>query len=456
MVSVIIPVLNEAATVGSVVRICKASPVVDEIIVVDDKSTDDSAKKAAAAGAHVVTSTRIGKGASMRDGLFLSKSDAVVFLDGDVEYPADTIEKLTAPVLSDKADFVKGTFSRQAGRVTELVAKPLLTLLYPELAVFSQPLSGVIAGKRSFLERIVFENDYGVDVGILIDMWSIKARIAETHIGNIQNKMKMWRELASMSRDVSRAILKRLTGASLVNLDSLGEIAIIRNQMEYAIQETLKQLKKIIVFDMDNTLLQGRFIETAAHQLGFKEELYDVVAAHQEPYLTTKLIARFMKGNDISRLLRIADLIPLVEDAQAVIGELKKRGYITGIITDSYDVIANHIKLKTGIDFTLANELEFSNSVATGEVKIPSFFMRNEKSVCNHTYCKTHALLYLTEKYSIPISNVIAVGDSSNDVCMVKKAGVGVAFYSNNSLLNSIADQKIEERSFVKLMEIAL
>jgi glucosyl-3-phosphoglycerate synthase len=225
--------------------------------------------------------------------------------------------------------------------------------------------------------------------------------------------------------------------------------------MENAINEKLHLLKKMIIFDMDNTILLGRFIDSAARAFNFEKELVEIVSKNQESYLITKLIAKHLKGIDLSGLIKLVDTIPMVEDVIHVIRELKTRGYIIGIITDSYDIIANHIKMKIGADFALANELEFSHSIATGEVKIPSFFLKNDRSTCNHTCCKSNALHGLSEKYSIPFSNIIAIGDSDNDICIVKNAGVGVAFCSGNAILNSIADQKIEEKRFEKLLEFA-
>lgn len=167
MVTVIIPALNEEKTIASVVRYCQSKPAVAEIIVVDDKSFDNTVKYAQEAGAKVITSTKIGKGASMKDGLLCAKNNIVVFLDGDIDpYPEKMLEQMTAPIIADRFDFIKATFARNSGRVTELVAKPLLSMFFPELAHYSQPLSGMIAGKKKFFENIDFYNDYGVDVGI--------------------------------------------------------------------------------------------------------------------------------------------------------------------------------------------------------------------------------------------------------------------------------------------------
>lgn len=456
-ISVIIPTLNEEKTIGPVVRLVKKQKSVSEVIVVDDKSFDRTVEEAKNAGAQVILSTKIGKGASMRDGLLLAKNDIIAYLDGDVEnYAADIVGKLTAPIVRNQADFVKSTFMRKAGRVTELVAKPLLTILFPQVAHFTQPLSGAIAGRKNFFEKIKFEDDYGVDVGILLDMHLLGARMAEVNVGEIQHKMKPWHQLSKMSREVAKAILSRATNQAFANLDSLEEINIIRDQMEYAIKETLLTYKKMIIFDNDNTILMGRFIDLAAKKFGFENQLAEIRAKNQNLFLTTKQITQLLKGKNVAELLAVAEMVPIVPDTVEVVKELKKRGYIVGIISDGYDVVVNHIKNKIGADFALTNELEFSQSVATGEVKIPSFFIKNEKSPCEHNYCKSNALLHIAQQYAIPHSNIVAVGDSQFDICMVKMAGVGVAFCSPNPVLNSVADQQIDVKSFRPLLEFAM
>ncbi|MBI4713506.1 MAG: glycosyltransferase [Planctomycetes bacterium] len=246
MISVIIPTLNEEKTIGPVVALARQSKGVGEVIVIDDKSTDRTVEVAKEAGANVITSTNIGKGSSMRGGLMLARNNIVVYLDGDIDnYVPDIIERLTNHIIKNEADFVKSTFEREAGRVTELVAKPLLNLLMPEALRFNQPLSGIIAGKKEFFQKVDFENDYGVDIGILLDMIKTGARIKEVNIGMLRNKMKQWRELGNMSRDVSRAILKRAHKHPAFSLDSLETINIIHYQMEMAIKESLAPLSRI-------------------------------------------------------------------------------------------------------------------------------------------------------------------------------------------------------------------
>ncbi|MBK7308681.1 MAG: glycosyltransferase [Chitinophagaceae bacterium] len=135
MITVIIPALNEEKTVAQVVKLAKNSPQVTEVIIVDDKSMDNTIEQARKEGASVITSTRLGKGASMKDGVLVAKNEIIAFLDADiVSYQENIIELLTSPLIIDEADFVKSYFTRQAGRVTELVAKPLLSI--PLIRIF--------------------------------------------------------------------------------------------------------------------------------------------------------------------------------------------------------------------------------------------------------------------------------------------------------------------------------
>jgi len=454
MITVIIPTLNEQSTISQVIQLVQGTNLVTEILVIDDKSLDDTIKNAKSEKVKIFTSTKLGKGSSMRDGMLLSNNEIIAYLDADiVTYPQNIIELLTGPIMSGEADFVKSFFNRQAGRVTELVAKPLLSILFPELAHFSQPLSGMIAGKKSLFEKVTFENDYGVDIGLLIDMSHLNARIAEVNIGYIENRMQSWEQLAKMSNEVSRAILTRAELIKQSNLEILENISIIRDQMDYAIKESVSGLKKMLIFDMDNTILHHSFITTLAAEYKFKDKLISIVTENSNPYTRTKLIARLLKGLNIKQLIDVVDSIPVTQDFQNIINIFKNNGYICGIISDSYDCITNHIVNKFGLDFSIANELEFSNSMATGEVKIPSVFIKTRESYCNHDFCKSNAMREIAKRYNIDVKNIIAIGDSESDICMIKDCGIGVSFCSSNETLNLIASKIISERSFTSLAE---
>ncbi len=457
MITVIIPALNEETTIGWVVGLAIKSPDVTEVIVVDDKSMDNTVEEARKAGATIITSTKLGKGASMKDGVLVAQNEIIVFLDADITtYPENIIALLTQPVTLRKADFVKSYFSRQAGRVTELVAKPLLSILYPGFPSFWQPLSGMIAGKKTLFNTIHFEEGYGVDIGLLIDMYQAGAKIEEVSIGHIENRMQSLEELGKMSKDVANTIIKKSHGIPNQNLETFENIQVIREQMEFAIRESLLSLKKIAIFDMDNTILRKSFINTAANAFGFKKELLDVVTNSNNAFIRTKLIARMLKGKSIGELLELTDSIEVTPYMQEIITALKKQGYITGIISDSYDCVTNHLKNKFGFDFTISNELEFSKSIATGEVKIPSLFLLDDKSQCKHDYCKLNGLIAVGDSYKVDLKNILFIGDGENDICCIKKVGIGVSFCSTNQMVDSVADYIIKEPDFKHLLKIII
>lgn len=209
MISVIIPAYNEEENIKTVIDICKRNKDVSEIIVVNNLSTDRTEEIALKEGAKVVFCDKQGKGYAMEVGIKEAKNECIVFLDADIsDYSHDVVSQLAKPILSDNIDFVKATFDREGGRVTELVAKPLLKLLFPNVK-YTQPLSGMIAGKKSIFQKIEFEKDYGVDIGILLDMINLDVKIEEVKIGKIKNVSKSWRALEKMSTEVMKAILKR-------------------------------------------------------------------------------------------------------------------------------------------------------------------------------------------------------------------------------------------------------
>ena len=458
MISVIIPVLNEEDTIANVVKFALKNSMVTEVIVVDDKSIDNTVKIAIENGAKVIESTKLGKGVSMKEGVMFSKNEIVVFLDGDIDpYPDNTIEFLTQPIINNEFDFVKSTFNRNAGRVTELVAKPLLSIFFPELLGFNQPLSGMIASKKSIFETLDLSEHYGVDIGILIDMHLQNARMKEVEIGYIENKSKPWQALGKMSKEVAQTIIvKAATNKNPnYNFEELGVVNEIRSQMEFAIRDQLKSLEKLMIFDMDNTLLKGRFIDVCADRFNFKDTLMEIRYNESDPIIITKLVAKLLEGKNIHELIEIAESIEIISDARNIIYEMKRRGFIVGIVSDSYDCITQHIKNKLDMDFALSNELEFSKSICTGEVKLPSFYFSNNNSICKHKICKTNAVLNLLEKYNIKLENTIAIGDSFNDLCMIKQVGLGISFCTTDELVRHHADMNIKEQSFSLLLEVA-
>lgn len=210
-ITVIIPAHNEENTIAQVIDEVSKKVSLKNIIVVNNCSTDKTSVIALQKGARVVECPNKGKGYAMAEGLKHVTTNITVFIDGDLQiYQDDIIKVMTSPIINDDIDFVKSTFERNGGRVTELVAKPLLELLFTEdVNKFGQPLSGIIAGKTEKFRNIVLEKDYGVDIGILLDMIKSGAKIKEVYIGKIDNNSQSWDSLTEMAKEVAKAILKR-------------------------------------------------------------------------------------------------------------------------------------------------------------------------------------------------------------------------------------------------------
>ncbi|HRH60322.1 MAG TPA: HAD-IB family phosphatase [Chitinophagaceae bacterium] len=443
MITVIIPALNEANTIRRVIRQVKKNENVSEIIVVDDQSMDGTVSVAHEEDVRVVTSTSIGKGHSMREGMMLAKNEILVFLDADIpNYNKDIIALLAEPLINNEADFVKSYFDRQAGRVTEILVKPLLEFFFPHLTAFKQPLSGMIAGLKSFFNKVEFENDYGVDIGLLIDMHNVKARIREVCIGEIENDMQPLQALSRMAKQVANAIIKRINIFTYMYTQKEEDepVAARMSQLEFALREKIRCPDKLIVFDMDNTLLRGSFIKTAAEKFGFTGKLRKIYEKELSSMQRTKEIAKLLAGKSFAELINVAESIPLIGDAMQVIQKLKLHGYVCGIISDSYHTITNHIANLLGLDFSLANELEFDKSIATGNVHIPHHFMESPAGKCTHEYCKANMFSHIAKSFHIHPLYTVAVGDGENDICMLQSASTAISFNAVSPMVNAAAD----------------
>ena len=213
-ITVVIPAKNEEKTITQVIENVKQNENVKQIIVVNNGSNDNTVKCAKDAGVEVIDCDNQGKGYAMEMGMRYVKNNIVAFIDADINnYSDNLIEILTNPIINNEADFVKSTFIRtKGGVVTEVAVKPLLNLLFPDMYKFSEPISGMIAAKKSVLDILEFEKDYGVDIGILIDVVQNGNRVTEVNIGEIENMSHIFKTnetMSNMSTQIIRAILKR-------------------------------------------------------------------------------------------------------------------------------------------------------------------------------------------------------------------------------------------------------
>jgi glucosyl-3-phosphoglycerate synthase len=234
-VSVCLPARNEERTIGAILeRLARLRELglVDQVAVVD-ASEDQTATIARSLGAEVYGQDQLmpelggalGKGDAMWRSLQVLRGDYVVFLDADSEqFGEHYVTGLLGPLLTRPTlAFVKGFYRRpfrigdltlpdEGGRVTELMARPLLRAFYPELATVEQPLAGELAARRELLVQLPFVTGYGVDVALLIDAYRIAGLdgLAQVDLEERQNDHQPLRELSSMASAVLEAVSSRL------------------------------------------------------------------------------------------------------------------------------------------------------------------------------------------------------------------------------------------------------
>ncbi|MGW0498271.1 glucosyl-3-phosphoglycerate synthase [Streptomyces sp. NPDC003007] len=239
-VSVVLPALNEEATVGDIVAVIRHDlmrqvPLVDELVVVDSGSTDHTSEVAAAAGARVVHRDGIlprlpaapGKGEVLWRSLLVTRGDIVCFVDADLrDFSSDFVSGIVGPLLTEPdVDLVKAMYDRplagaagQGGRVTELMARPLLNMHWPRLAGFVQPLGGEYAARRSLLERLPFPVGYGVELGMLVDALHLAGldALAQVDVGMRKHRHQDGQALGRMAAAIYRTAQLRLARGHMI------------------------------------------------------------------------------------------------------------------------------------------------------------------------------------------------------------------------------------------------
>jgi glucosyl-3-phosphoglycerate synthase len=246
-VSVCLPARECAQTVGEIVGVLtglREAGAIDQLLVVDAASEDRTAEIARRAGAEVVQEAELlpkmgpvlGKGDAMWRALSALSGELVVFLDADSEgFSAHFATGLLGPLVCEPGvGFVKAFYRRPfqqngislpegGGRVNHLLARPALSLFYPELAAVRQPLAGEVAARRELLERVPFATGYGVEVAMLIDVWRELGLegIAQVDLDVHRNRHQPLSALSEMSETVLAAIVRRLVSEGRLSMEGI-------------------------------------------------------------------------------------------------------------------------------------------------------------------------------------------------------------------------------------------
>lgn len=209
----------------------------------------------------------------------------------------------------------------------------------------------------------------------------------------------------------------------------------------------------IAAFDMDGTLIQGRLVFALADRFDLSEKVRSIqsrpqITGHEQ----TKAIAALFAGLTRKDLESAIESIPLTKNSERTIAVLKERDYRIGIISDSYTIAAGFVANRLNLDFVMANKLEVSNGRITGKVDMPLGWDKIN-CFCKISVCKRYHLEKSAHQFGVPIKNTLAVGDTRSDICMIQRAGVGVAFMPKDEDIKNASNNIIIEPDLLKVLE---
>ncbi len=209
---------------------------------------------------------------------------------------------------------------------------------------------------------------------------------------------------------------------------------------------------KLFAFDMDGTLLEGRTILYLAKAFGFYDDAVRIIESDIPKKEISQSLAAHLAGVRVEDFIDVVEKIPLMKGASETVSAIRSMGHKTAIITDSYTLAAEHFKRMLGMDDAVGNRLEVLNGKITGELHMPLNCMTPE--ACNHpSICKKETLKSLCNKYNLKLSGTIAIGDNLVDGCMLKAAGLGIAFDPKDKSLEDQADVVIREKDLREVLK---
>jgi phosphoserine phosphatase len=212
-------------------------------------------------------------------------------------------------------------------------------------------------------------------------------------------------------------------------------------------------LSNLAAFDMDGTLIQGRLVFALADRFDLSDKVRSIqshrlMSGHEQ----TKAIAELFEGLTRKDLESAIASIPFTHHCERTVSALKDRGYKVGIISDSYTIAAGLVGDRLNLDFVMANELQILNGKITGKVDMPLGWDRIG-CYCKISVCKRYHLEKSAQQFSVPIKNTLAVGDTKSDICMIQRAGVGVAFMPKDEEVKKATDKIVSEPDLLKVLE---
>lgn len=241
--------------------------------------------------------------------------------------------------------------------------------------------------------------------------------------------------------DVGNADLSKLKRELLKEGEKIG-LDIVIQPYESAFKE-----KRLIVFDLDSTLIDAEIIDELAREAGVEKEVKELTQRAMNGEMSFKEAlkerVKLLKGLPVEVLERIYSRVEFTEGAKELISALKRAGYKIAVVSGSFTYFTNRIKEELGLDYAFGNELEIIDGKLTGNIK--GRIIDAEE--------KARILEEIARKEGIRVENVVAVGDGANDRIMIEKAGLGIAFNAKK-VLKEIADGNISKNNLIGLASV--
>jgi phosphoserine phosphatase len=207
-----------------------------------------------------------------------------------------------------------------------------------------------------------------------------------------------------------------------------------------------------MAFDMDGTLIDGRLVFALGHRFDVLDKIKTIMNKDILGYKKSEEIARFWKDKTADEILETIASIPLMHGAREVIRDLKRSGHKVGIISDSYTLATGYIAKKLDMDFHLANILIEKDGLLTGELRM---LMGWDKIGCDCkiSVCKRFHLEKAAQLFNISPDDTVAVGDTKSDLCMIRRANVGIAFDPKDDVLSSNSSKVVRKRDLREILQ---
>jgi glucosyl-3-phosphoglycerate synthase len=421
MYTILIPAYNEEKTIRKVLKIALKAAGVGQIILVDDGSSDKTVERACGLSSIIEIISHQGnrgKGVAVRSGIAHAKFECIVFVDADLlNITPDKIAALAEPILTNQADFVKASFTRARGRVTEIAVKPMMQILFPN-NYFEQPISGQFAARLSFLKEIKIVENWGLDIGILLDAISRKQRIVEVFIGELEHKAQSEHSLAEMSEQVLYTMIQKA--------------GFLSNKY------------KLALFSFDETILKNystkrmmAFFDKGPEFQAIEEDFADRDILPFEYY---SRLAALLEGISTDRLKEYVATLELRTYAADIVEHLQRRRYKVGLIGMHFHPVMKLIAQKLNISIVEGLGLKLKDKKFTGELNRNTVFEWFEGTLA-HGYLQ--AMSRAAKDAGTDLESTIVIVSGTESLPMIAPAGLSVAYRAKDKYLKKAADKTI-------------